>query len=119
MPEPHVICALVRKRAELAGDIVKLDKQRKALRLKILHVDKALKLFGYEQDPSKIRPRVRHQRLFKRGELRRYIFDIIRAEKRPISDREIAEEIIRRKRWDATHDLIETVSDRVKVARKL
>jgi hypothetical protein len=117
MSEPHVITALVDKRAELAGDIVTLDKQRRSIRAKIAHVDQTLKLFGYEGDPSDIAPRVRYQRLFRRGELTRMMFDILREARSAMTNKEIAAEVIRRKGWEGD-DLVARITDSVKAARR-
>jgi hypothetical protein len=48
MSVPHVITALARKRAELAGDLVKLDKRRAGITARIAHVDAALRESGYD-----------------------------------------------------------------------
>ncbi len=43
----HVISALKKKRSELSGDLIKLDKQKALIKARIAHVDATLKLFGY------------------------------------------------------------------------
>lgn len=111
MAESHVITALVRKRAEMAGNVAKLDKQRRAAKARLHHIDMALLEFGYGGDPKAIGPRASYQRMFGRGELRRLVADIVR-ERGPLSNRQM---VIRVKGWDAADtDLLARVTDSVK-----
>ncbi len=45
MAEPHVVTALVAKRAELSGELAKLDQRRAAIKAHIANVDAVLQLF--------------------------------------------------------------------------
>ncbi|MCH8996832.1 MAG: hypothetical protein IID48_01030 [Proteobacteria bacterium] len=47
MAEPHVITALVAKRAELSGELAKLDERRAAIKAHIANLDAVLRLFCY------------------------------------------------------------------------
>ena len=47
MAEPHVVTALVAKRAELSGEIAKLDERRAAIKAHIANLDVVLRLFCY------------------------------------------------------------------------
>ena len=68
MTEPHVITALVAKRAELSGELAKLDERRAALKAHMANLDAVLRLFCYAGDPSKIKPRRKRNWIFRRGE---------------------------------------------------
>ena len=59
----HVISGLVKKRAELAGDL-------EVLRQKLQHIDATLEILGY-QNPNAIVPRFRRHKppMFRSGEL--------------------------------------------------
>ncbi len=47
MAEPHVVTALVAKRAELSGELANLDERRAAIKAHIAHLDAVLRLFRY------------------------------------------------------------------------
>lgn len=120
MAEPHVITALIQKRADLAGELAETEARVIAIRANIEHVDCCLALFGYKPDPQDIPPRRRQRgRIFRRGELSRMVYDILRAATGPISNREIAARIVAIMNWDQENeDLISDVAVRVKDARK-
>lgn len=121
MADPHVITALVKKRGELAGEIQTLRRHRASARSKLTLVDKALKLFGYEGDPRAIRPRRRQLgRIFGRGELRRFVFDMLRGARGPLTNSAIAVLMIEAKGWDGSDtELLAAVAGKVKDVRKL
>ena len=118
MAEPHVISALKTKRAELSGEMQKLDERRIALKAHIANIDAVLRLFCYAGDPAKIKPKRKKQWLFRRGELKRMVLDIEREAKEPLHKEQIALEVLNRKGWNLDPDLLETVADRVKDVRK-
>ena len=119
MADPHVITALVRKRAELSGELSEIDRQRRSVRSRIAHVDEALKLFGYGGDPKAIPAVRRRQWMFRRGELSRAVYDVLRTAAGPVPNSEIAAELIRRKGWDeADEELGALVAGKVKDVRK-
>lgn len=118
MADPHVITALVAKRAELAGEIGKLDERRAAIKAHIANIDAVLRLFLYKGDPATIKPKRKRNWMFRRGELMRMVADIERAATRPLHKDDIAREILTRKGWARDPDLLETVADKVKDVRK-
>lgn len=74
----HAISALVRKRAEITGEIEQAKEHLSLLRQSVAHIDGALSLLGYEH-AKEVRPTYRGQRgIFKSGELTRLIFDLLR-----------------------------------------
>ena len=121
MAEPHAISALVKKRAELSGELSVHDGKRKAILDRLANVDSVLAMFGYEQDPATIKPRRKAEnRIFKRGMLRRTVADIARQRPDLIDNRAIAVEVILRMGWDLeSAGLVAQVRDKVKDVRKV
>ena len=118
MSEPLIISALVRKRAELSGEYLDLEKRRNVIRTKIVHIDSTLRLFGYEGDPSDIAPRIRRKRMFRRGELIQLTFAILRQTGTDLCNRDIAEEIVRRKELTGGEDMIGRIMDGMSAVRR-
>ncbi len=105
MGEPHVISALVRKRAELAGEIEAAQGRAAQLRSDLLHLDAVIMLFDPTMVPGRIaakRKRTSKQNhWFGPGELARSVLDTLRAAGAPLSIAEVAERIMARKGLDA------------------
>ncbi len=118
MAEPHVVTALVAKRAELSGELARLDERRAAIKAHIAHIDAVLRLFCYAGDPAKIKPRRKRSWIFRRGELARMVHDIERQATKSLGKEDIAAEVLARKGWAHDPDLLETVADKVKDLRK-
>ncbi len=118
MAELHVVTALVAKRAELSGELAKLDERRAAIKAHIANLDAVLRLFCYAGDPTKIKPRRKRNWIFRRGELQRMVLDIERQATKPLHRDDIAAEVLTRKGWAHDPDLLETVADKVKDVRK-
>ncbi len=118
MAEPHVVTALVAKRAELSGELTKLDERRAAIKAHLSHLDAVLRLFCYAGDPAKIKPRRKRNWIFRRGELQRMVLDIERQATKPLHRDDIPAEVLGRKGWTRDPDLLESVSDKVKDVRK-
>lgn len=118
MAEPHVISALVAKRAELAGERNELDRRRDALQAHIDHIDATLALFRYPGDPAKIPAKRPYRWIFRSGELRRLVADIERVAPEPLRNEQIAVKIATRKGWAATPELVESIAGRIKQARR-
>ena len=92
MGEPHVISALIAKRAELAGEIQAAEKRAAQLRADLVHIDAALRVFGSSTKPEQIGPKrpYRRREWFKNGELPRLVLSALRTAERPMSARELA-----------------------------
>src|SRR5258708_22615451 len=78
---PLGVAALIRKRAEIAGNIADLESQITALRDDLLHVDHTLRLFDPNVEPRHIpakHPQIRNDGYFGRGEITRRIYDALR-----------------------------------------
>ncbi|MBV9859574.1 MAG: hypothetical protein JO038_05670 [Alphaproteobacteria bacterium] len=96
---PVAVSALSRKRAEIAGIILDLEKQIVAHRADLLHIDNALRLLnapvpGSAIPPKRVRPR--QQGYFVHGELSRRIFDALRRNE-TVSAAELTETAMRDK----------------------
>ncbi len=118
MAETHVISALKRKRAMIAGELAQSERRCEAMRLHLVALDHSLRLFGYDGDPADIRPVQRRRRLFRRGELQRAILGILRVNG-PVTDAELVERVFAMKGWDASNvDLRRTITERVKAVRR-
>lgn len=118
MAEPHVVPALVAKRAELSGEIGKLDERRTAIKAHVANLDAVLRLFCYAGDPAKIKPRRKRNWIFRRGELQRMVLDIEREATEPLHRDDIAAEVLARKGWAHDPGLLESVAEKVKDVRK-
>ena len=119
MGETHVIPALKRKRARIAGELVQAEKRCDAMRLHLAALDNTLRIFGYDGDPADIKPVQRRRHLFRRGELPRAIMGILRIADGPVTDAELVERVMAMKALDAGNvDLRRTITERVKAVRK-
>ena len=118
MENEHVVSGLVRKRAELAGELEKFDEHRTAIKAHIANIDAVLRLFLYKGDPAQIKPRRKRNWMFRRGELQRMVADIEREATSPLHKGEIALEVLNLKGWAHDPDLLETVAEKVKDVRK-
>jgi hypothetical protein len=121
MADPHVITALVKKRGELAGELAEIDKRRREIAARISHVDSTLAMFGYGDDPKAIPARRKQTgRIFKRGQLRRLIYDLHRERPDLAVNRDIAVEVLRRLQMDiGDTTLLASVAQKVKDVRKV
>ncbi|TGS45196.1 MULTISPECIES: hypothetical protein [unclassified Mesorhizobium] len=102
MGEPHVISALVAKRAELAGQVLDLDRQRSSLIDQIAYIDHTLAIFAYDANPEDIKPKRKHVYRFKRRELPRLMREI-EAGGVKLTYRGTALRIIEAKGWDTAN----------------
>jgi hypothetical protein len=96
MAEPHVICGLRDKRAELAGMVNRLEQQLVQHRASLMHLDATMRLFDPDIRPEEIRPRQlrAHNDWFEPGECLRLIYDVLRDAAQPVTTRDLAGRII-------------------------
>ncbi len=119
MGEPHVISALTRKRAVIAGELAKAEKRCEAMRNYLLALDNTLRIFGYDGDPADIKPIKSYRAMFRRGKLKRAVLAILRTADGLLTHAEIAEQVIRSKGWIAADAaLADAVAEKVKDVRK-
>ena len=119
MAEPHVITALVAKRAELAGDIEATHERLRQMVADLENLDNTLKLFdpGYEIEtikPKAFRPPSDWSR---RGEMSRIILSILRQATEPLTTRDIAIQLLIERAMDRSDQrLLRLMTKRVGVA---
>ncbi len=91
----YALAALRERRAEMAGELVLLERKLRALRESIKHMDCTLRLFDPDADPSKISPKGLYKRskLFGAGKLNRMILGALRAGRRPMSTAEVVDAV--------------------------
>ena len=106
MAQSHIIGALSNKRAELAGIVRQLEQQLVRQRANLAHLDATMRLFDAEIQPKDIRPKQQRTRnaWFRPGECLRLIYDELREAAQPMTTRELAERIMRRKAMPAADD---------------
>ena len=92
MENNHVISALRRKRAELAGLIPDVERRLASLREAVASIDVTLRLFDPDGNPENIKPKRTYKRRtgFARRELPRLVADEIRKASAPLSAHAIA-----------------------------
>ena len=118
MAETHVITGLKARRASIAAEIDELDRKRRQLLTNLRHVDGALKVMGFEGNPEAIQSRRKRRAMFRRGELRRFIYAAEREHGAEISHEEIAVIILGKMGWEDDGELLGVISEKVRHARK-
>lgn len=109
MAESHVVSGLVAKRSELVGQIEKLQDEIAGIRALMDCIDGSIKIFDPEYDLRNIkgkRTNTRNQH-FKHGEFQRLTLNIMRTSGSPITSRDIVNEMISRKGFDSTPEMVQ------------
>src|SRR5690242_19123160 len=102
--DTFAISALVRKRAELAAEVVERERALDQVRADLAHIDGAIRLLQPAYMPGSIRPKrrpTRHERWFATGELGRLCLDALRDAAEPLPAVEIARLVMLRRGMDA------------------
>ena len=96
MSEPHVISALVAKRAELTGRIEHFQAQIRQISMEVDHLDATLQLFDPDYDLLSIKPKgIRSSNpWFMKGEITRLALDALRTSSAPLSTCDIVDALI-------------------------
>ena len=112
MENNHVISALRRKRAELAGLIPDAERRLASLREAVASLDVTLRLFDPDASPENIKPRRTYKRRtgFARRELPRLVADEVRKASEPLSAHAIAALIASGKGIDGDEAIAKQVS---------
>ena len=100
MPVDLAVSARSRKRAELAGEIIAREAALDQLRADLAHLDAAIRIMCPDAEPELIRPKKPSRKgcdWFGRGELARWIMDVLRGATEPVGSTEIARTIMERK----------------------
>lgn len=115
MKNDHTIHALIRKRAELAGEMEHHNARVRQLIIDLDHVDATLRMFVPDIELEDIKPKPmppRHTAY--KGEVARVIFEALRASGRPMTGQELTQHVMAERGMNtADKGLVKTVSKRV------
>jgi hypothetical protein len=117
MADPHVITGLKARRASITAELDELERKRRQLLTNLRHVDGALKVVGYEGDPEAIPDRRKRRFMFRRGQLRRFVYAAEREHGPGISNRAIASIILKEMGWTEEPELLALMDMKVRNAR--
>ena len=120
MAEPIVVAGLLAKRAEIAGLIDHHRKQIAGLQAGLAHLDATIHLFAPEIDLRTLKPKQHRERnhYFRPGEAPRAILDALRLAGRPLTSRELSEQILCKRDVELTPERIEAVQKSLLMAIK-
>jgi hypothetical protein len=95
MADPLILSGLMKKRAEIDGDLRQAEKRIAALRADRDTIDAAIRIFDPSRLPHKIKPHLRRPKpkLFRHGECSRAILGMLRVATGPLMVREIVERL--------------------------
>ena len=92
MADSHVISALVKKRAELRGDIIHYKQLIATLDKDLQTIDATIKIFDVDYDISSIKPVIKSRnRFFNNGEAKVLVLEVLKNSSFPISTDKIAD----------------------------
>ena len=92
MAETHVISALVKKRAELRGDIIHYKQLIATLDKDLQTIDATIKIFDVDYDISSIKPVIKSRnRFFNNGEAKVLVLEVLKSNKLPLSTDKLSE----------------------------
>jgi hypothetical protein len=96
MAEPHVITALAKRRAQLAGEIESTQVKLHQMILDLEHLDRTLLTFDPSYEIASIKPKAFRPPAdwSKRGEMTRLILGILRKATEPLTSRDIGLQLI-------------------------
>ncbi len=119
MADPHVVTALVRKRAELTGDIEHTHERLRQMVLDLENLDATLRLFDPTHQIEAIKPKAFRppKDWANRGQMTRIVLSILRQAAEPLTTRDIALELLVTRALDKSDKrLLRLVAKRVGVA---
>ena len=92
MADTHVISALVKKRAELRGDIIHYKQLITTLDKDLQTIDATIKIFDVDYDISSIKPVIKSRnRFFNNGEAKVLVLEVLKNSSLPISTDKISD----------------------------
>ena len=97
----HPISGLLTKRADLHNEGERIRDRLAEIRNDIDALDRTLSVLGYTGDLDAAMPRAKRHVLFGRGELTRQVLTILRRTGKPLTSRQIAQEIVSDSGMDA------------------
>ena len=119
MAESLVIAGLVRKRANLAGDIENTHDRLREMVADLEHLDATIRQFDPDYRVEAIRPKAFRppKDWAKRGEMTRIVLSILRQAAEPLTTRDIALQLLVERALDSSDQrLLRLMSKRVGVA---
>ena len=97
MAESHILSVLKEKRARLAGELARVHLRVIALKADLAAVDRCLKVFGSDIDPTTIEPKTTFGKSgLPKGAGARMALEILRETGQPMSSQELAACILQR-----------------------
>ena len=92
MADSHVISALVKKIAELRGDIIHYKQLIATLDKDLQTIDATIKIFDVDYDISSIKPVIKsRKRFFNNGEAKVLVLEVLKSSNLPLSTDKISE----------------------------
>ena len=92
MADTHVISALVKKRAELRGDIIHYKQLIATLDKDLQTIDATIKIFDVDYDISSIKPVIKSRnRFFNNGEAKILVLEVLKSSNLPLSTDKISD----------------------------
>ena len=92
MADTHIISALVKKRAELRGDIIHYKQLIATLDKDLQTIDATIKIFDVDYDISSIKPVIKSRnRFFNNGEAKVLVLEVLKSNKLPLSTDKISD----------------------------
>ena len=92
MADTHVISALVKKRAELRGDIIHYKQLIATLDKDLQTIDATIKIFDVDYDISSIKPVIKSRnRFFNNGEAKVLVLEVLKSSNLPLSTDKISD----------------------------
>ena len=122
MADPHVVTALVKKRAELAGEIEATHERLRQMLADLENIDATLVLFDADYQVETIRPKAFRppSDWSNRGEMTRMCLSILRQAAEPLTSRDIALQMLVERALDRRDQrLLRLMTKRVGVALRL
>lgn len=114
-----MVLGLVKKRAELAGDIERTHERLRQLVNQLEHIDGTLRIVAPDMELEAIRPKAFRppDDWAKRGQMARLVLSILRTSKEPLTTREIAAQMLLERAMDAEDQrMLRLMTKRVGVA---
>lgn len=114
-----MILGLVKKRAELAGDIELTHARLRELVNQLEHIDGTLRIVAPDMELEAIRPKAFRppDDWARRGQMSRLVLSILRTSKEPLTTREIAAQMLLERAMDAEDQrMLRIMTKRVGVA---
>jgi hypothetical protein len=110
----YMLTGLVKRRAEIAGEIEATQKALHKLSADLMTIENAIRLVAPDTDIGRITPKTYRppHDWSKRGEMRRMTLDVLRVARAPMTSREIAAEILTRRGIIADTAMINLMSKR-------